>query len=105
VPDDDGRAAAQVPDQGDQVAGDVGAGDRLPVTQARLAVPAHVGRRDPEAGPHQFRRQEPVGLPTVPDAVRQHDQRPLASDVVGDPPALDVEKLGHAVLQKAIEYS
>jgi hypothetical protein len=104
VPDDDGRAA-QAPDQRDQVAGDVSAGDRLPVASARLAVPAHVRRRDPESGPRQFWHQEPEGLPSVPDAVRQHDQRPLPGDVVSNPPAIDVQKLGHAALQKAIDSS
>ena len=94
--------AAQVPDQRDQVAGDVGAGDRLPVARARLAVPAHVRRRDPEPGPRQFRHQEPESLPAVPDAVRQHDQRPRPGDVVGNPPALDVEKFGQGVLQKVV---
>ena len=68
-------------------------------------MPAHVRRRDPESGPHQFGHQVPEGLPTVPDAVRQHDQRALPGDVVSDPPALDVEKLGHVALQKAIENS
>ena len=49
--------------------------------------------------------QEPEDLPAVTDAVRRRDQRPLPGHVVSDPHALDVEKLGHAALQKAIDIS
>jgi hypothetical protein len=37
--------------------------------------------------------------------VRQHDQRPLPGHVVSDPPALDVEKLGHAASRKLLKIA
>jgi hypothetical protein len=97
VPDDD-RGAAEVADQGEQVAGDIGAGYRRPA-HAGLAVPAQVRGDHAVAGPGQFGRQEPVDLPAVADAVRQHHQRALPGHVVGDPATLDIQELSHVRLR------
>ena len=93
VPDDD-RGPAQVTDQREQVAGDVGAGDRRPA-HAGLAVPAQVRAGHPVAGLGQHRGQEPVVLPADADAVREHHQRAAAGHVVGDPAARNIKELGH----------
>jgi len=96
VPDDD-RGPAQVTGQREQVAGDVAAGDRRPA-HAGLAVSAQVRGGHPVAGLGQHRGQEPVGLPAVADAVRQHHQRAAAGHIVGDPPARNIKELGHVSL-------
>jgi hypothetical protein len=96
VPDDD-RGPAQMADQRSQVARDVGTGDRRPA-QAGLAVPAQVRVGHPVAGLGQHRGQEPVGLPAVADAVREHHQWAAAVHVVGDPPARNIKELGHVSL-------
>ena len=71
-----------------------GAGDGLPA-HAGLAVPAQVRAGHPVPGLRQHGSQEPVDLPAVADAMRQHHQRPAAGHVVRDPPALDIQELGH----------
>ena len=88
-------------DQGEQVAGDVGAGDGLPA-RARLAVPAQVHGDDAVVGLRQPRGQVPVDLPVVADAVRQHDERAVTVHVVGDLAAVDMQELGHVSLCSAL---
>jgi hypothetical protein len=60
---------------------------------AGLAVPAQVRVGHPVAGLGQLRGQEPVDLPVVADAMRQDDQRPLPGHLVGDPAAINIQKL------------
>ena len=96
VPDDD-RGPAQVTDQREQVARDVGAGNRRPA-HAGLAVPAQVRVGHPVASLGQLGGQEPVILPADADAVRQHHQRAAAGHVEGDPPARNIKELGHVNL-------
>jgi hypothetical protein len=97
VPDDD-RGAAEVADQGKEVAGDIGARNGRPA-HAGLAMPAQVRVYHPVASRGQLRSQEPVRLPAVADAVRQHDQRALPRHVVGDLATLDIQELSHFVLR------
>ena len=97
MPDDD-RGPAEVADQGEQVAGDVGAGDGSPA-HAGLAVPAQVRSHHAVAGLRQPRGQEAVGLSAVSDTVRQHDQWAFAGHLVSDPAAVDIQELGHVNLR------
>ncbi|EGJ73829.1 putative hydrolase [Streptomyces sp. Tu6071] len=85
--DEDG-GPAEVPDKCQQVGGDVGAGDRRPAG-AGVAVPAQVRGHDPVAGRGEEGREEAVRLTQVADAVREHDQRPVARRLVGDAAVVD----------------
>ena len=71
--DDHGRAT-EVADEGDQVAGDVGAAVAVPA-EARVTAAPDVDVGDPVAGGDQRRGDEAVGVPAVADAVGEDDQR------------------------------
>jgi hypothetical protein len=92
MPDDDGGRRTQGIENADQVADKMQ--DRVLVDRLRriaLAVAAHIGGDDTEAGGRERVDLVPPGEPGFGKTVRQQHQRPLAllGDVDADPVAFD----------------
>ena len=91
------RRAAELADEGHEVAGDVRTAVALPAEVGVAAAP-EVEARHPVAGGDEARDDEAVGVPAVADAVGEYDEGALAGDVVREPAGADGELCGHVVL-------